>query len=110
MRLSEADRNAFSDVLVALVPQGRLYLYGSRTDDSLKGGDIDLLLVVADLDAKRELSGRKSVILVAFKKRVGERKIDFSIATESELLSDPFFASVIGGALILAEWKSGTRA
>lgn len=43
MRLS---RYQSDSILSVLGDHGEVFLYGSRTKDDLKGGDIDLLLVV----------------------------------------------------------------
>jgi predicted nucleotidyltransferase len=68
-----------------------LYLYGSRTKDYLKGGDIDLLLLTTDkgviLFKKFNLD-----ILIKIKKNsiIGDRRIDLKAATPEDLNKDPF--------------------
>jgi predicted nucleotidyltransferase len=42
MRLSVAENKAVCHLLKGADPTGRIYLFGSRTDDAKKGGDIDL--------------------------------------------------------------------
>ncbi len=96
MRPSEDQIKLIISIIQAGTPEPcAIYLFGSRTDDSLKGGDIDLLAVSSDkgcLDLRRE----KYKILVALKKSplVGERKIDFLISTENQLSQDPFLKSI----------------
>lgn len=48
MRLNERQRLGILDALQETFPdvQGKLKLYGSRAQDELKGGDIDLCLIV----------------------------------------------------------------
>ena len=54
------------------LPDAEIYLIGSRANDELKGGDIDILVI-----DKRELSGQeKRNIKIAFYKEVGEQKLD----------------------------------
>ena len=48
-----------------------MYLFGSRVDDSKKGGDIDIL-ILSDKLTKRDL--RK--IRINFFKKFGEQKLD----------------------------------
>jgi len=52
---------------------GEIYLFGSRVDDNLKGGDIDLYLKIKD---KTNLFEKKLKFLSLIKKEIGERKID----------------------------------
>jgi predicted nucleotidyltransferase len=72
-----------------------LYLYGSRLDDSLKGGDIDLLLICEDVENKKLALNLKYEILTAWKKAIGDRKIDFTIKSQSEIQQDPFWQDKI---------------
>ncbi len=44
MRLNAQELDAIRSTLGALDPEGRIYLFGSRVDDSRRGGDIDLFL------------------------------------------------------------------
>jgi len=49
MRLSEAQRQAVVQAVAqACGPQARVRLFGSRLDDALRGGDVDLLVELAD--------------------------------------------------------------
>jgi len=79
MRLTEheiaAIRRVTSDVAGA---DARAFLFGSRTRDDLKGGDIDLLieLVTPGLD-KLAMSLRTGARL---QQLIGERKIDVLVA------------------------------
>ena len=45
----------------------------------MKGGDIDLLIVVEDEPFARKLSGRRFEIITDFKKNISDRRIDLSI-------------------------------
>ena len=54
------------------LPDAALYLIGSRANDELKGGDIDILVI-----DEKELSGQeKRNIKLAFYKELGEQKLD----------------------------------
>jgi predicted nucleotidyltransferase len=52
---------------------GDIYLFGSRVDDSKKGGDIDLYLVIQD---HSNLFRKKLKFLARVKRELGEQKID----------------------------------
>ena len=45
MRLSEKQIKVLKDKLNSISSSAKLYLFGSRVDDTKKGGDIDLLVV-----------------------------------------------------------------
>lgn len=50
-----------------------VFLFGSRVDDTLKGGDIDLLVKTE----QNQMTGRNKVLfLVELKKQIGDQKID----------------------------------
>ena len=51
----------------------RVFLFGSRVDDTLKGGDIDLYI---ELDDDTDLLEKKLQLLLLFEKKLGEQKID----------------------------------
>jgi len=54
------------------LPDAAIYLIGSRVNDNLKGGDIDILVI-----GERELTGQeKRNIKLAFYKALGEQKLD----------------------------------
>jgi len=57
MRLTVQENNAVCDLLKGADPNGRLYLFGSRTDNTKKGGDIDLFFeATKTLDLKQKLT------------------------------------------------------
>ena len=62
-------KNSFQEVF----GEGEIYLFGSRVDDSKKGGDIDLYLIIKD---KSDLFRKKLQFLAKIKKVLGEQKID----------------------------------
>ncbi len=42
MRISQEQRNVIIDVVRGAIPDAKIFLFGSRADDSMRGGDIDL--------------------------------------------------------------------
>ena len=72
-----------------------LYLYGSRADDSLKGGDIDLLIVTSSKDVEK-IDSIHLDLLVEIKKQksVGDRRIDLKVATQDQLASSAFLKMI----------------
>jgi len=87
MRLShnevKALRKGFEES--ALCPTHyEVFLFGSRADDSKKGGDIDLLLIVKDEVLVKVLKESQHHLLVAFKKYLEDQKLDLTIVSCEE--------------------------
>jgi len=72
MRLSPQYSEFLKETVKNHLPDAEVYLFGSRANDQLKGGDIDILVL-----GSRELSNQeKRDIKIAFYKKFGEQKID----------------------------------
>ncbi|MDH4199610.1 MAG: nucleotidyltransferase domain-containing protein [Spirochaetia bacterium] len=57
MRLTEHEIQVVRSVLHGADPSGKIYLYGSRTDDLKRGGDIDIFFEPSrQLDIKTRLN------------------------------------------------------
>ena len=48
MRLTRYEIDAIKNCFIQVFSAGQIYLFGSRTDDTEKGGDIDLYLKLND--------------------------------------------------------------
>ncbi len=73
MRLNKEYIDVIKDNFNRVFQKGEIYLFGSRVDDTKKGGDIDLYLVVKD---KTNLFRKKLKFLAKIKRVLGEQKID----------------------------------
>lgn len=82
MRLSESEKIAIKSVVSAFDPQARVYIFGSRVDDTRRGGDIDLLILSDVL-----LTADRGTIRWKLWEKLGEQKIDILIAKD---ITDPF--------------------
>jgi predicted nucleotidyltransferase len=86
-------------------PHFVVYLFGSRTDDNKRGGDIDLLLIVEDEKKVPLIEESRHFIQVAFKKYLDDQKLDLTIIGrkefDSKIISDPFFRSISGSLVKL---------
>ena len=78
-----------------------LRLYGSRVHDHLKGGDIDLLLILQTEEQKIAASDVKHKILAEIKKNIGDQKIDLIITSRHSLLQDAFIKMIFTTSVIL---------
>ena len=82
MRLKESEQFAIVSTVKRLDENARVYLFGSRVDDTKKGGDIDLLIMSAVLNRND-----KRIIMMKLYELLGEQKIDLVLAVDD---SDPF--------------------
>jgi predicted nucleotidyltransferase len=75
MRLTPAERLAIRDTVRSVVGAGtRVRLFGSRTDDQARGGDIDLLVEVDHPVDRPVLLGAR--IGARLQQALGDRRID----------------------------------
>lgn len=72
MRVTKEQAEFFKSRIKVILPKSAVYLFGSRTDNCQKGGDIDILVI-----GERKLTGQeKRDIKIAFSKKMGWQKID----------------------------------
>ena len=82
MRLTKYEIIAIKQIFKEVFKDGKIYLFGSRVDDSLRGGDIDLFIDLAyKLDTK-ELLDKKSQFRLALYEKIGEQKIDIVVSKD----------------------------
>ena len=82
MRLKKFEIQIIKKAIHSLEPDAAIYLFGSRADDSKKGGDIDLLIL-----SRRLTYGDKLKIKQMLFEKMEEQKIDLVIASDA---SQPF--------------------
>ncbi len=80
MRLETEQVQAIREEIHQSDPAAEVYLYGSRADDSARGGDIDLL-VVSDKLGFRELLHLRTAIL----DRIGWQQLDLVVRRPDQL-------------------------
>ena len=94
MRLTKEEVQVLHRSLEKLTDRYRLYLFGSRTDDEKRGGDIDLLVISPTL-RRRDLRR----VRLDFFERFGEQKLDIILDDGSQ--KDPFIRLILPGAIEL---------
>jgi predicted nucleotidyltransferase len=94
MRLHQKQIKILKDKLKSISSTAKIYLFGSRVDDSKRGGDIDLL-IVSDEVSKKDLR----LIRVEFFKHFGEQKID--IVLDDGSFKTPFTKQIAKKAVLL---------
>lgn len=83
MRLSDYYRNTIKQTAQEVWGnQVSVILFGSRIDDSKKGGDIDLLLQISGEEDLKTIVRKKINFLSRLDILLGEQKIDVIIATK----------------------------
>lgn len=93
MRLRKSEKESIVKAIKNIDPESKIYLFGSRTDDSLKGGDIDLLIVSDKLTYDDKLAIKKS-----FFSEIEEQKIDIIISQSGD---EPFVKMIFDQAVKL---------
>ena len=83
MRLSKYYIDSIKSVFTSVFGTGEIYLFGSRVDDSKKGGDIDLYIEVKD---KENLFDKKIKFLSKLKQKIEDQKIDVVFNEDSSRL------------------------
>jgi len=76
MRWDKEQIDLFKNSLNSLDATAHLYLFGSRVDDTRKGGDIDLLIISEKLKKADVRKLRKD-----FYQKFGEQKLDIILDT-----------------------------
>jgi len=73
MRITEHEKNVIVDAVKNADPDARVWLFGSRTDDTKKGGDIDIAVFSEKLnnDSIQVIKIRRFIC-----NKIGEQKID----------------------------------
>ena len=80
MRLNATQISAIREEVGRLDSKAEVYLYGSRVDDTARGGDIDLL-VVSDKLVFRDVLRLRSGIL----DRIGWQQLDLTVRRRDQL-------------------------
>jgi predicted nucleotidyltransferase len=73
MRITEYEKNAIIEAVRKADPAACVWLFGSRTDDEKKGGDIDIAILSEKIsnDVMLKIQVRRSIC-----GSIGEQKID----------------------------------
>lgn len=82
MRLTETEHAEITRFITERDPSAVVYLFGSRVDDTARGGDIDLLVLSGKICVWDRLD-----ILADLHRTLGERNIDLIVYSD---LSRPF--------------------
>jgi predicted nucleotidyltransferase len=84
VRLSEEELKTIKTTVKSFDERAKVFIFGSRANPNLRGGDIDILVISDAIDWKTRRKIRVELI-----KKLGDRKIDLIVA-KRENLNDPF--------------------
>ncbi len=99
MRLTATEQDQIKQAVRSWFGAGsQALLFGSRTDDSKRGGDIDLIVQLE----KRpdDWYTRKLSLLADLKTRLGDQRIDI-VFVDQDTAADSFAATALEGAVVL---------
>jgi predicted nucleotidyltransferase len=80
MRLTAGEITAIREEIERLDPKAEVYLYGSRVDDTARGGDVDLLVVSDTLSFRDVLRLRTGIL-----DRIGWQQLDLAVRRRDQL-------------------------
>jgi predicted nucleotidyltransferase len=97
MRISKQEQDTIKSVIQSFDEKAQIYLFGSRTDDTKKGGDIDLLVISEKLEFKHKIE----ILAQFFLKLPEEQKIDIVIRKSLEQPNDAFLEIIKENIVVL---------
>jgi len=84
MRLTKYEIDCIKKTFIKVFREGEIYLFGSRVDDSKRGGDIDLYIDLPYEFEVKEKMDKKSQFRLKLYDLIGEQKIDLVISKDKE--------------------------
>ena len=94
MRLKEIEIKAIKDAVEMYDKDAKVYLFGSRVDDSKRGGDIDIIISSDKIQYKEKLKIYSEIM-----KTLDEQKIDILIHKNKD--NNQFISDSIGQSILL---------
>ena len=93
VRLSEIEKTAIIKAISQFDPNARIYVFGSRADDSKRGGDLDILIFSTRLKIVDKIKIKASIF-----DKIEEQKIDLVITDNQD---DAFVKMILEDAVEL---------
>ena len=79
MRISETEKKIICNAITKQDSNAQIFLFGSRTDDTKKGGDIDILIQSEKIDLMEIIKIKANIFTT-----LPEQKIDLIIQRQNE--------------------------
>ncbi|MDR0869609.1 MAG: nucleotidyltransferase domain-containing protein [Planctomycetaceae bacterium] len=83
MRITEYEKQVIVEAVASFDTDAPVYLFGSRADDTKKGGDIDIAILSSKIAWKDQ-----SALYWKIADRIGEQKIDIAVFQDE---NKPFY-------------------
>ena len=93
MRISDYEKEAIVCAVKGIDPDARVWLFGSRADDSKKGGDIDVGILSSKIGVMEEIEIRQQVC-----DKIGEQRIDLVVSKDGQ---SAFFKHAVMKGILL---------
>jgi predicted nucleotidyltransferase len=108
IRLTEKEFHGIQKAFTEFLGEktGEIYLFGSRTDASKKGGDIDLLVII-DKKWLKWIISEKIFLITKIKNKIGDQRIDITCATQEQMTTDEFLKTIVDEVVLLKEISTG---
>lgn len=79
MRISEIEKTTIVNAILEQDVDAQIFLFGSRTDDQKKGGDIDILVYSNEIGLMKIVKIKSSIFKI-----IPEQKIDLLVTKPNE--------------------------
>ncbi len=98
MRLKKSEIDLIKSIVKSFDPDSKVFLFGSRTDNKAKGGDIDLLIIT-----KKNTFADKLKLRVKLKEKIGDQRIDIILTDDIQkaMKNNPFINIIAEEAIPL---------
>lgn len=93
MRISDYEREVIVNSVTSVDPCAKIWLFGSRVDDSKKGGDIDLGILSSRIGVMKEIEIKQKIW-----DKIGEQKIDLVVSKDGQ---EAFFKYAVTKGIFL---------
>jgi len=93
MRITEIEKYSIIEAVISKDPKARIWLFGSRSDDNKKGGDIDIGILSENIDVMEEIEIRQNIC-----DKIGEQKIDIFVSKNGQ---EAFFKYAVTKGVLL---------
>ena len=86
MRLTKVEIDSIKQVFNNIFKSGTISLFGSRVDDTKKGGDIDLYIELNEQLSIKDILYKKNKFRLVLYDKIGEQKVDIVVSKDKSRL------------------------